>query len=150
MTPDQIERETLIAAPVERVWSVLTEPEHISAWFAERGAEIELRPGGALTMRWNEWPTSHARVEEVDAPHRFVYRWSAHHAMSEEPAEGNSTRVEFTLTPEGDGTRLRVVESGFASLRIDDAQARSNYDDNVGGWKQVLAQFEAHVGQVAA
>ena len=70
--------------------------------------------------------------------------------MSEEPAEGNSTRVEFTLTPEGDGTRLRVVESGFASLRTDEDQARSNYDDNVGGWKQVLAQFEAHVGQVAA
>ena len=32
------------------------------------------------------------------------------------PAEGNSVLVEFTLTAEGDGTRLRVVESGIQAL----------------------------------
>ena len=52
MAPDQIERETLIAAPVERVWALLTEAEHIGRWFADAGAEIDLRPGGALAMRW--------------------------------------------------------------------------------------------------
>ena len=150
MNPDQIERETLIAAPVERVWSVLTEAEHISAWFAQRGAEIDLRPGGALTMHFDGWPTSRARGEEVEPPRRFVFRWTAHHAMPDEPAEGNSTRVEFTLTPDGEGTRLRVVETGFASLATTPEGARKNYDDNVGGWKQVLEQFAAHVSQVPA
>jgi uncharacterized protein YndB with AHSA1/START domain len=148
MTPDQIERETLIAAPVERVWAVLTEAEHIGSWFAENGAEIDLRPGGALVMRWNEWPTTRARIEAVEPPRRFAYRWTAHHAAAEEPKEGNSTLVEFTLTPEGDGTRLRVVERGFASLAIADDERKRNHDDNVGGWKQVLGQFEAHIAQV--
>ena len=150
MTPDQIERETVIDAPVERVWSVLTEAEHISGWFAERGAEIDLRPGGLLTMHWNEWPTTRARVEAVEPPHRFAYRWTAHFAAADEPAEGNSTLVEFTLTPTPDGTRLRVVESGFAALATGDDERKRNYDDNVGGWKQVLAQFEAHIAKVAA
>jgi uncharacterized protein YndB with AHSA1/START domain len=150
MTPDRIEREITIAAPVDRVWSILTEAEHISDWFAERGADIDLRPGGALIMHWNEWPTTTARVEAVEPPHRFAYRWTAHHAADEEHKEGNSTLVEFTLTPEGESTRLKVVESGFASLATSDEQIRSNYDDNVGGWKQVLEQLDAHVARVAA
>jgi uncharacterized protein YndB with AHSA1/START domain len=150
MTPDQIERETVIHAPVERVWSVLTEAEHLSGWFAEQGAEIDLRPGGLLTMHWNEMPTTRARVEVVEPPHRFAYRWTAHFAAADEPAAGNSTLVEFTLIPDGDGTRLRVVESGFATLAVGDDERKRNYDDNVGGWKIVLEQFEAHIAQVAA
>jgi uncharacterized protein YndB with AHSA1/START domain len=150
MTPDRIERDITIDAPVERVWSVLTEAEHIGGWFAERGAEIDLRPGGALIMHWNEWPTTTARVEAVEPPRRFAYRWTAHHAAAEEPAEGNSTLVEFTLTPEGSSTRLRVVETGFAALATGEEQRKSNYDDNVGGWKQVLDQFDAYLARVAA
>jgi uncharacterized protein YndB with AHSA1/START domain len=151
MTPDRIEREITIAAPVERVWSVLTEAEHINGWFADAGAEIELRPGGALVMRWEEYGMTRARVEAVEPPRRFAYRWTAHHAKpGAEPEPGNSTLVEFTLAPEDGATRLRVVETGFAALAITDEQRQGNYEDNVGGWKQVLAQLDAYVGKVRA
>ncbi len=150
MTPDQIERETLIAAPVERVWTVLTEAEHIGSWFADAGAGIDLRPGGALVMHWQEHGTTKARLEAVEPPHRFAYRWTAHHAAGEEPAEGNSTLVEFTLTPEGDGTRLRVVETGFAALATSDEQRRTNYDDNVGGWATVVGRLAEYAQRVPA
>jgi uncharacterized protein YndB with AHSA1/START domain len=150
MAPDRIERETTIAAPVERVWSVLTEAEHISGWFADAGAEIDLRPGGALVMRWEEYGTTRARVEAVEPPHRFAYRWTAHHAAEgAEPAEGNSTLVEFTLAPEGDGTRLWVVETGFASLDTSEDKAKSNYDDNVGGWTQMIEKAREYAERVA-
>ena len=151
MTPDRIEREVYIAAPVERVWSVLTEAEHIGGWFADAGAEIDLRPGGALVMSWEQHGTTRARVEAVEPPTRFAYRWTAHHAEpGAEPEDGNSTLVEFTLAPDGDATRLRVVETGFAALATGDELRTKNYDDNVGGWKQVLEQFDAYVGRVAA
>jgi uncharacterized protein YndB with AHSA1/START domain len=151
MGPDRIEREITIAAPVERVWSVLTEAEHISSWFADAGAEVDLRPGGELVMRWEEYGMTRARVEAVEPPHRFAYRWTAHHAKpGAEPEVGNSTLVEFTLAPEGDATRLRVVETGFAALAATEEQRQSNYDDNVGGWKQVLEQLDAYVGKVRA
>jgi uncharacterized protein YndB with AHSA1/START domain len=150
MSPDRIEREITIAAPVDRVWSVLTDAEHINGWFADAGAELDLRPGGALVMSWKQHGTTRARVEAVEPPHRFAYRWTAHHAeQGAEPGEGNSTLVEFTLAPEGDATRLRVVETGFAALATGDDQRRANYDDNVGGWKQVLDRLDAHVAQVA-
>ena len=108
MTPDLIERETTIAAPVERVWSLITESEHVGRWFGDAGAEIDLRPGGAMLMRWTEYGEVRARVETVEPPHRFAYRWAARNAApGDELADGNSTRVEFTLSPEGDRTRLR-------------------------------------------
>ena len=49
MIPEQIEREVVIAAPIERVWAVVTQPEHVGTWFGDAGAEIDLRPGGAIT-----------------------------------------------------------------------------------------------------
>ena len=33
VTPDRIEREVHIAAPIERVWAVLTEPALVGIWF---------------------------------------------------------------------------------------------------------------------
>jgi uncharacterized protein YndB with AHSA1/START domain len=151
MVSDKIEREVTISAPIERVWSILTEAEHIGGWFADAGAEIDLRPGGALVMRWAEHGMTTARVETVEPPHRFAYRWTAHHAeQGSEPEEGNSTLVEFTLSPEGDGTRLRVLETGFASLAADDEQRARNYEDNVGGWQEMLGRASEYAERVAA
>jgi uncharacterized protein YndB with AHSA1/START domain len=150
MTVDTITRETLIAAPVERVWSVLTERDHLATWFGERGAEIDLRPGGALLLFWEDMPASRGRIEVVEPPRRFVFRWTAHHAAGQEPDAGNSTRVEFTLAPEGDGTRLRVVESGFAGLATSDEQRRGNHAANVRGWAAKVEQLAAHARRVAA
>ena len=127
MVPDQIERETVIDAPVERVWALITEAEHLGRWFGDAGAEIDLRPGGAMVLRWAEHGTSRGRVVAVEPHTRFSYRWAPFKDPGgDEPVEGNSTLVEFTLQPEGDGTRLRVVESGFASLATSEEQRAKN------------------------
>ena len=150
MVPDRIERDILIAAPVERVWAVITEPEHLQRWWADAGAEVELRPGGAYVLREREWGEALGRLEVVEPPHRLAYRWAAHHARDTEPAEGTSTRVEFTLEPEAGGTRLRVVETGFAALATSEENARRNHEDNVGGWREVLRMLDEYATQVAA
>jgi uncharacterized protein YndB with AHSA1/START domain len=62
-------------------------------------------------------------------------------------AEGTATLVEFTLTPEGDSTRLRVVETGFAStdaVKVDQAR---HAQANSQGWLQVLDQLRRHAEQ---
>ncbi len=74
MTPDRIEREITIAAPPERVWSVITEAEHVGSWFADAGAEVDLRPGGAMLLSWEGYGTPRARVEAVEPPHRLRFR----------------------------------------------------------------------------
>ena len=151
MIPDQIERETVIDAPVERVWQLITEAEHLGRWFGDAGAEIDLRPGGAMVMRWSEHGTSHGRVVAVEPGSRFAYRWAPFtDPGGEEPVDGNSTLVEFTLQAERDATRVRVVESGFSSLATSDEQRAKNLSGNTEGWKQETDELREYAEKAAA
>ena len=145
MTQDHISRDILIAAPVERVWTVLTSSEHIGVWFGQgKPTDIDLRPGGVMVLDHGEYGTFLTRIDIVDAPRRFAYRWAS--AYPGEPAtDDNSTLVEFTLTAEGDGTRLTVTESGFAALDIPaEREATAGYDSHSAGWRQVLDALNRH------
>jgi uncharacterized protein YndB with AHSA1/START domain len=146
--PNQIEREVLIDAPVDRVWTLITEPEHVGAWFSDAAAEIDLRPGGAMTLSWEEHGTVHARVERVEAPHLFAYRWA--NGTDVEPTEGHSTLVEFSLAASDDGTRVRVVETGFAKLALSEDDRRKRFEDNTEGWGIELGHLAEHAQRVAA
>lgn len=150
MVPDRIERETFINAPVERVWTLITEAEHLGRWFGDAGAEIDLRPGGAMIVRWNRHGANHARVVAVEPHTRFAYRWAPFSDPGgDEPVDGNSTLVEFTLHPEGDGTRLRVVESGFASLATSVEQRARNHEGNTEGWQQETDELRRYAESVS-
>lgn len=147
MVPEQIERELIVAAPIERVWEIITQPEHVQRWFAFDGASIDLRPGGEIVMRWLEHGTFYARVEEVDPPHRFSYRGSR--LPDDRVGDGNATLVTFTLAPEGNGTRLRVVESGFRELDVPvEAQAEAA-EDNTEGWYGAFTTLDAYIRELA-
>jgi uncharacterized protein YndB with AHSA1/START domain len=139
---DEIVRETAVAAPPERVWEALTRPEHLPRWFGAERAEIDLRPGGSLVMVWAEHGTGYARIERVDEPTTFSFRWALE--PGQEPVPGAETLVEFTLTPERDGTRLRVVESGFSKLDRPAEKQEWHRERNVDGWRQVLEAIAAH------
>jgi uncharacterized protein YndB with AHSA1/START domain len=147
-TNDRLEREVLIDAPIERVWALITESEHFGSWFADSGAEIDLRPGGAMKLSWEEHGTVLARVERVEPPNLFAYRWA--NATDTEPSEGHSTLVEFSLAPEEDGTRVRVVESGFAGLDTSDAERRRQLDDNTEGWAIELGDLTEYATKSVA
>jgi uncharacterized protein YndB with AHSA1/START domain len=147
---DQIERETVIAAPVDRVWALLTEAEHLGRWFGDAGAEIDLRPGGALSLTWDEYGTVRGRVVDVEPLKRFSYRWAVlREPEGSEPLEGNSTLVEFTLHADGDGTRLRVVESGFAALDAPAEKRSERVEDNRKGWGIELGHLSDYAERVA-
>ena len=149
MVPDQIEREVVIAAPIERVWAVITQAGHVGTWFGDAGAEIDLRPGGTILIHWKEYGTGYGVVERVEPPHVFAWRGAL--IGHTEVRADNSTLVTFTLTPEGDQTRLRVVESGFHTLAIPADEALKQAEGNVEGWRIKLDELAAYVaGGVAA
>src|SRR3954470_776371 len=131
---DRIETHVLIAAPVERVWELVTSAEHVGRWFGDAGAEIDLRPGGAWSLTWRDHGTFHGRVEAVEPPHRFAYRWLSKIESRAAPTPANSTLTEFTLVPEGDGTRVAVVESGFDALDVDAAERTAALASHTRGW----------------
>ena len=147
MTPDAIEKEIMIDAPVETVYRVITEPGQISQWFSDT-AELEPVPGGEGTLTFEDRATSQRMtvrlvVKAAEPPHRFAFRWD--HPEDERPHEGNSLLVEFTLTAEGAGTRLRVTESGFAALQRSGQDMTGYYEAHAKGWDAHLASLQGYV-----
>jgi uncharacterized protein YndB with AHSA1/START domain len=108
---DETSSELTVPASPEETWDALTDPERLAEWMAE-DAELDLLPGGELAVRVNDEERS-GFFEEVEPPRRLVFWWG--------PEEGDRTRVEIELEPDGDGTRVRVVES--RPLQILDAPA---------------------------
>src|ERR1700760_5093108 len=134
--PDRIERTMELAHPPARVWAALTTAEGLGAWFGNEAA-IDLRPGGAAWMRWSgEGYTARMRVERVEEPVVFGFTWHIFGLPDDDPRR---TYVEFTLEPVGTGTRLTVVESGFAQLPED--AYRTAYDGNTQGWASELGEL---------
>jgi len=145
--PDSISRDVLIDAPLERVWAIVTEPRHVARWFSDE-AEIDLQPGGAMLLTWHRLGAYRGRVEAVEPPRRFAFRWLRRE--DNEPGEGTSTLVEMTLTREGPGTRLRVVESGFRELSWpEDDQARYA-DENARGWIVELDELRDYASRLGS
>jgi len=89
----EITRETVVPAEGDEVWRSITAPGFL-------GDEVEIEPheGGDVRVDDRE-----GFVEEVDPERRIAFWWAA-------PGE-DSTRVEITLDPAEDGTRVQVVES---------------------------------------
>ncbi|SOD86207.1 SRPBCC family protein [Streptomyces sp. Ag109_G2-15] len=151
MIPDTIERTIAINAPVERVWSVLTEPAFLGRWFGTgEPVEIDLRPGGLLVFDHGVHGVIPARIETVEPPRLFSWRWSQG-AAGEEPAHGNATLVEFTLTEDdAGGTRLTLVESGFARLGLPADEVAERHRANSRNWPGKLDLLRADCEQIKA
>jgi uncharacterized protein YndB with AHSA1/START domain len=147
VVPDTITREIDIDAPVDVVWRIVTEAPHLVGWFSDE-AEIDLRPGGAMLLTWHGHGTYRAVVEAVEPPHRFAFRWVLREGV--EPVAGSSTLVVMTLTPQGAGTRLQVVESGFSDLSWPEPDRARYAGENANGWIVELDELRAYAARATA
>jgi uncharacterized protein YndB with AHSA1/START domain len=137
--PDRIERSLELAHPPAAVWAALTTSDGLSAWFGDEAA-IDLRPGGAARMTFRSGLSVDMRVERVEEPEVFGFTWRLPDLPEDDPRR---TYVEFTLQPAEAGTRLRVVETGFAQLPDD--SRRGTYDSHAEGWASELAELAGHL-----
>ena len=136
MPADRIEREIDIDAPIDVVWAVITEPEHITGWFTD-SAELDARPGGEGRFGWDASPTNremlvNLRVERLDPPHFFSFRWQ--YPDGDDPTETNAPLVEFALEARGGSTHLRLVESGLEKIARSAEAKETYFADHTSGW----------------
>jgi uncharacterized protein YndB with AHSA1/START domain len=137
--PDRIERTVRIAQPPERVWAAITTAEGLGTWFGE-SAEIDLRVGGTVKLRWKSGDSAQLRIERIEPQTVFGYTWGIAGLPDSDPRR---TYVEFTLTLDGDSTTLTVVETGFAQL--DPAAHSTALESNTGGWAHELDELVAYL-----
>ena len=146
MEQDRIERTVHIAATTERVWEILTEPEHIGRWFGSgTPATVDLRPDVVMVLEPVHGERYLARVVKVDPPHYLAYRWASAHpdVLADET---NSTLVEFHVSADGDRTRLTVCESGFAALTIPAGREHfASFESHRQGWTEVMQNLAEYI-----
>ncbi len=99
-----IEKELFINTTPERVFQALTEKAELERWFVQT-AELDLRPGGAISFYWGPGVFESGQVVAFDPPHRLSYTWEA--------LEPSPVTIIFQLNAENDGTRLRLVNTGI-------------------------------------
>ena len=136
----EIRHSVFIRAPRAKVWAALTTAQALDAWWGTRGSEIDLRPGGRLTLRWRGWGPERdiiadrqCIVAEVLPQKRFVFRWG-------ETADSMTT-VEFELEDRDGGTLLRLREHGFAPT----AKGRKSFEGNSLGWGEVSILIKFYI-----
>lgn len=143
-----IEREIHIDASPEVVFEVVSQPEHISQWWAD-DASFESKPGAVGELVWGE----RAHVQEMtvvktEPPRVFAFRWCYPDATVDELAD--SLLVTFELTPSANGTRLRLTETGFRELGWEAAKLAEMYRDHVSGWDTYVPQLGEYAARLAS
>src|SRR5581483_1862789 len=127
------------------VWQTLTEPELVAQWFAEE-VDLLAKPGYDGRVTFNNEDTGHqpvtvdVSVESVDPERSYAFRWG--HPAGTSAREDNSVLVVFTLLPSGEGTTLRVVESGLDRLGWSEQQQESYAEEHNRGWTTLLGRLE--------
>jgi uncharacterized protein YndB with AHSA1/START domain len=121
-----------IQAPAEVVFDHLTTPAGMVAWMGQH-AELHPEPGGRFSVDINGTPIRGSYLT-VDRPHRLVVSWGV---AGDGKFPPGSSRVEFTLTPTTDGTRLELVHSGLPESKT------AGY---ASGWRHFLDRLRVVAG----
>lgn len=136
---DTIERDIFIAAPVEKVWELVSVPGWwINDGTLDLGSVERLADDRAVVHHPDEGDFLVERLA-ADPPRTVTFRWQVSGAEVRRPEAAADqllyTRVTFTLTPEPGGTRLAVTESGFATAVMEEKARRRAHADNSEGWE---------------
>ena len=155
ITPDHdtIDAEIFVAAPPERVFQALTDPNQMPRWWGQQGMyritewKADLRAGGKWSSVGVGADGTSFRVDgeylEVDPPRRLVHTWIPSYRDS------LNTVVRWELEPRqihglqprgpqkmGTGTLVKLQHRGFAG----NAKAATDHGN---GWKRVLGWMQA-------
>jgi len=125
-----VEREIHIDASPDTVFEFFTDPVKMVRWKGE-SATLDPRPGGIYRVEMNEQAIAVGEYVEVDPPNRIVFTWGWEGGYASTPP-GSST-VEVTLTPDGDGTLVRLVHSRLSTPESAEAHGH--------GWDQYMPRL---------
>jgi uncharacterized protein YndB with AHSA1/START domain len=127
--------QTVVNAPVEKVWECWNKPEHIPGWaFAQddweaSGVENDVRVGGKFKTVMS------AKDKSVSFDFTGTYTAVKEHELIEyDMTDGRHVKVEFAQLPEG----VKVVETF-------DPESENSEELQRGGWQAILDNFKKYV-----
>src|ERR1700730_12039019 len=79
MTKERIEKNTLLRAPLSRVWRAIVSPDELGSWFGVKLPKASFTPGarveGRLTVPGFENVTFQITIERMEPERLFSWRW---------------------------------------------------------------------------
>ena len=147
-----IEREIFVEAAPEIVFDVVSSPEHLKEWWPDE-AEVVASPGATGTLVFRRPPPEETQVVpitvvEVHPPRRFSFRWVYDEGTA--PGPDNSLLVTFELEPSGEGTRVRMTESGFRERGWEVAVLEEAYREHTEGWDHFIGRLGEYVARLVS
>ncbi len=138
--PLAVRKSIVVSASIERAFELFT--AGMASWWPVASHSVhhdevetvvfEAREGGRVYERArNGEEELWADVRVYEPPSRIVLGWRVNPAR---PA----TELEVRFVPEGDGTRVDLVHSGFEAYGEDAATGHDSYET---GWDVVLLRF---------
>jgi uncharacterized protein YndB with AHSA1/START domain len=135
-TQEIVVEDVLPHAP-ETIWKALTTGEMISRWLGMPATGFEPVKGKKFTFQTTpagEWDgLIQCEVLEIIPHERLVYAWKGGHEGNVGYGSRLDTVVTWTLSRVQNGTRLRLVHSGFELPKNDTA-----FRNMSSGWKKVV------------
>lgn len=143
-THDIVVDEVFPHAP-ETIWRALTTSDLIGRWLHMAPTGFEPVVGNRFTYQTTPagpWDgVIHCQVLEVIPNERLAYAWMGGHESNVGYGSRLDTVVTFTLSRVRQGTRLRVVHSGFILPKN-----HSAFEKMGEGWKKVIRDLDAIAG----
>jgi len=130
------EASIIVAAPPERVWAVLTEPDQVRRYLMGTTLETDWKPGSPIT--WSgEWKGNHytdkGEVVEVEECKRLVYTHYSPLSGAEDSPENYHT-LWWSLEEVSGGTQIVLTQDNNSSVE----EAAHNRET----WQQVMASLK--------
>lgn len=126
--------QSMINAPVEKVWALWTDPTHITKWAAPSDdwhttrAENDLRTGGKFL----------SRMEAKDGSFGFDFAGVYDEVTTNQLIDytlGDGRKVTITFSSEGDTTKI---------VQTFDPESENPVEMQQGGWQAILDNFKKY------
>ncbi|RYX92297.1 MAG: SRPBCC domain-containing protein [Comamonadaceae bacterium] len=145
VTQDIVVDEVFPHAP-ETIWKTLTTGALMARWLMEpQGfAPVAGTRFTYQTKAAGAWDgIIHCEVLEVVPNERLAYAWKGGHESNQGYGSPLDTVVTFTLTRLAEGTRLKLVHSGFVTPVNDTA-----FENMGNGWRKVVPSIGKLAGEL--
>lgn len=129
---------TVPAAP-EVVWESIARPDRLLEWWPQLTLEPEV--GGGFLEIWSDGDQQEKRTTGT------VTAWEEEQLIELDWSDdgwGFQTEVSIALSPEGSGTRIAIVHSGFEAAGPRGAELSRAHQD---GWQRHLHRWRSYLRQ---
>ncbi|WP_018148298.1 SRPBCC family protein [Henriciella marina] len=143
---DRIEKSVSLKSSIEQVWDAITDHRKFGEWF-----RVDLHQPfvegqtshGQMTYPGYEHFKWESRTIAIVPKSYFSFVWYHDNLETGPDTPRLETLVEFKLRPDGNGTQLTIIESGFDDFPPEVGKVA--LESNTGGWEEQISNIRKFV-----